>query len=279
MKIRCRFSAVMFCLVIVFLFHGSSLANGNNKRKFSVEIGKADTNEILFLKVQGNVKEESIAAEAIGNEYIAASEPNDFIIDMDELPDLQVIDPNVVTEAIESDNSINDKKLKKDDVLRYAKYQVRLFANSEGRIREEANIQVQRLWRISLPVLIDNLGNKDSKINDAVMKNLILMRNQKVIRMIIKRIQETDDMNVKYSGAFALGMMKENRKTSVAGRPHISEEESTGLADKTILPFLRKLERESEDATLKKIIQNAYGYLDKPYDLGLKQVEKDKADN
>ena len=119
-----RLPALVLLLAMFFLFHSNSLARGNNKGKYKVAVGKTDPNEIQFLKEQTSVRKEADAAELIGNLYIAASEPNDFVVDMDGQTGLQVIDPNEVLFTPETAN-VGRKKMKKDDLLRYAQHQAK----------------------------------------------------------------------------------------------------------------------------------------------------------
>jgi len=173
-------------------------------------------------------------------------------------------DPNVLGEL----DSLDDPNLlslsTKEDLDEYIDKQIILTGSALGKERAEANLQIQRLWRLSIPGLLANLGHQNSKINEAVMKNLILMRNEDVVKKIIAKVNSSSDPRVRYSGVFALGMMMEKRVTVIPDREVLGEVASSNIVNKHIRPFLNGLEVKTSDETMKKIIQNAREFLRNP---------------
>lgn len=175
-------------------------------------------------------------AQAMGDDYIANREPN-------QLPAAQ-----------------------QKDVDQYIDKQIALLGSSDGQERATANEQIQRLWRLCVPKLLANLGHKNATLNEAVMKNLILMRNEKVIDDIIGKINSSTDPNVIYSGIFVLGMMNEKSYTLIPNRSIMDDTTSNTIAHNKITPFLQHLERSTDDPAIQTLIQNAYRFLEKPID-------------
>lgn len=159
--------------------------------------------------------------------------------------------------CIASGTEVVFARYSKDDIEQYINKMIVQTGSAVGEDRAEANQQIQRLWRLCVPKLMDNLGHPDPTINEAVMKNLILMRNEEIIEKIIKRISSSSDPRVKQAGVFVLGMMKEERSTLIANRQVLDATASEAIATDQIRPFLDELNKSSEDPSLKKLIENA----------------------
>lgn len=124
-------------------------------------------------------------------------------------------------------------------------------------VRVEANEQIQRLWRLCVPRLVENLGNENETINEAVMKNLILMRDAGVVEKIIEKVDQSDSPLVRQSGIFALGMMSEERKTLVPNRKAMGSAEFSAIATTRISPFLENLKSTVRDADTSALIEQS----------------------
>lgn len=104
---------------------------------------------------------------------------------------------------------------------RYIDTQIEWTAAAAGSDRAEANEQLQRLWTLAAPPLIDNLGHESLMVQEAAIKNLSLMRNEDLVSTLIVRIEASDDPRFHDAGIFALGRMLEKRETLVPGRVQI----------------------------------------------------------
>lgn len=114
-------------------------------------------------------------------------------------------------------------------------------ANSNERV--EASQQIERMWHAAVPTLLENLSSKDAAKAELAIKTLILMRNESVIKEIIKIARTTEDEYTKAMAIFALKKMKEQRKSLIPGRECIGEEESKALYDQLVTPALADLEK------------------------------------
>lgn len=110
--------------------------------------------------------------------------------------------------------------------------------------RVEARQQVERLWHVAAPTLLENLNSKDPTIAEMAIKSLILMRNESIIKALVEKARSAKDEHTKAMVIFALKKMKEQRKSLIPGRECLDEEQSRILYDRLVAPALRNLEEE-----------------------------------
>ncbi|MBZ0185804.1 MAG: hypothetical protein K8F91_06080, partial [Candidatus Obscuribacterales bacterium] len=106
----------------------------------------------------GNEKEEKALAKRLGDEYIARKAPN-----------------GMAKGGKEDVEAFLNVRGQKEDVETFIDRQMALTASDNGEERAEANFQIHRLWWVAAPRLIDYIGDENDTINEAAMKNLILM--------------------------------------------------------------------------------------------------------
>jgi len=205
----------------------------------------------------GNAKEEKALAKRLGDEYLAREATRALTKSGKE--DVQAF--------------LMDLHLK-EDVEGFIDRQLALTASNVGEERAEANLQIQRLWWVAAPRLIDYIGHENDTINEAAMKNLILMRSEEIVKRIIERVRTTDNERVRKWGVFTLGMMCEKRETLIPGRPLLSDEESERLAKTYIEPFLTEVDKAHDDPDLKQTIEGARQFLANPADRRLRPVTR-----
>lgn len=249
-------------LVTVLCFGDSTGTSIGNRRRYLVGNYDDDPN---LPSVFSLAKTDTVArtlAQAIGDGFIDLGEPEWFFVEAGETPAVAAfVDPPDPNEYIPGNQ---------EDVCRYAARQLRLTAAEKGETRAEVNLQIQRLWRACTPVLLDNLGHSDPTINEAVIRNLIMMRSSRIVEAIIEKVRTTEEESVRLSGLFVLGMMKERRQSRIPRRQLMSEEESDRLVRERIMPFLREMEETADGDTL-TVIRNAHKYLDRPFELRTKR--------
>lgn len=148
----------------------------------------------------------------------------------------------------------------------YIASQVLRTAAAQGDVRQEAIAQLQRLWRLSAPQLLDSLGHANLTVQEAAIKNLCLMRDESVVKELISRVEVSKDANFRQGGVLALGMMREKRKPMVPEREVLDDDASKELAERLIVPFLNRIEATDTDPAMKKIAANAKKFLNKPLD-------------
>ncbi|MDZ7618416.1 MAG: hypothetical protein U1E05_15535 [Patescibacteria group bacterium] len=148
----------------------------------------------------------------------------------------------------------------------YIASQVLLTASSKGDERQEAIAQLQRLWRLSVPRLLDSLGHANLTVQEAAIKNLCLMRDESIVKAIITRVDAGEDANFRHGAVFALGMMREKRHPMVPDRKVLDDAASEELAKRLIIPFLDRLDATNSEPAMKEIIANARRFLNSPFD-------------
>ena len=149
---------------------------------------------------------------------------------------------------------------------RYIDTQIEWTAAAEGSDRAEANNQLQRLWTLAAPALIESLGHESRMVQEAAIKNLSLMRNEDLVTKLIARIEASDDPRVQHTGIFALGRMLEKRESLIPKRLQINDEASQAITDRLVSPFLDRWEQAHPDAESKEAITGARRALKHPLD-------------
>lgn len=211
------------------------------------DFSKLDSHEVVRrLAVAEGVAEQRKAAKVLGDREIAGT-----------------------LELTEEDRRI---------VQRQIDTQIEWTGAAAGSDRSDASEQLQRLWTLAAPQLMDNLGHESSMVRDAAIKNLSLMRNEDLVLKLIARIEASDDPRVRQFGIFALGRMLEKRESLIPGRVQINDESSQAITDRLVSPFLDRWEEAHQDAETKEAITGARRALKHPLDTRLRPAP-DSAQN
>ncbi|MDD2744466.1 MAG: hypothetical protein PHV02_19570 [Rhodocyclaceae bacterium] len=113
-------------------------------------------------------------------------------------------------------------------------------ASKDSNQRIEARAQIERLWYVAAPVLLENVANREPAIAETAIKSLILMRNETIIRGLIMQAKSARDPQVRTIILFTLGKMKEKRRSIVSNRSCLDEKETNRLCDALVQPFLEQ---------------------------------------
>lgn len=111
--------------------------------------------------------------------------------------------------------------------------------------RVEAKQQIERLCLTAAPTLLENIDSKDPALAELATKSLILMRNEEVVKELIKRASTAKDEHSKAITVFALKKMKEQRKSLIPGRECMDRKKSLRLYDRLVAPALAELGEET----------------------------------
>jgi len=114
--------------------------------------------------------------------------------------------------------------------------------SEDSQDRSESRQQIQRLWHVAMPKLLEYVASKETSEAELAIKSLILMRNETIVKALIERARTAKDDYSKAMYVFALGKMKEQRHTRIQGRECLNEEESAALYDRLIVPALAELQ-------------------------------------
>lgn len=150
---------------------------------------------------------------------------------------------------------------------------VRIETATTGNERREATGQLQRLWRLSVPQLLNHVGSSNPFVGNTARELLCLMRDENVISSLIARVEASKDARYRRSGVFILGMMCEKRDPWVPDRRVLDDTTSKELAERLIIPFLDRIEAADPDPIMKKTVANARRFLKDPVD-GRPRAEK-----
>ena len=216
------------------------------------------------------------------------SRPEERGEDFTKLPTKEIVHRLVVTKDIgeqrKGAKTIGDRAIRgtldlddaeKQMLEKYIAFQVLRTAAAQGKERQEAVAQLQRLWRLSVPQLLDGLGHAGSMmVQEAAVKNLCLMRDESVVKELISRVETSKNANFRQAGVFALGMMREKRDPMVPDRKVLDDAASKELAERLIIPFLNRIKATDTDPTMKKILTNAKKFLSSPFDARLRREGK-----
>ncbi len=108
---------------------------------------------------------------------------------------------------------------------------------------EENFLQLQRLWHLAAPELLEHITDKDWQVSDCAARALSLMKT----RWIIDRLQEraeraTAPLDLKKC-IFALKYLQIHNHVLVEGRPRLSQEESERIYRDRVQPQVERLTR------------------------------------
>jgi hypothetical protein len=108
----------------------------------------------------------------------------------------------------------------------------------------EANEQIERLWFLAIPALLDNLDSQDPKVASMALNSVVLMRSEAVIREIIERARHAANNRSRARFCVALKYMNAEKHPVVPGRQCLDQKQTQALYDKLIVPALVELRPE-----------------------------------
>lgn len=107
--------------------------------------------------------------------------------------------------------------------------------------RTEARQQIERLWLLAAPTLIEHVDSRDPTVAELAIKSLILMRNKTIAESLIGKARSATDEHTRVMVIFALSKFKEQRSSLIPGRECLNEEQSRALCDEVIAPAINDL--------------------------------------
>ena len=118
-----------------------------------------------------------------------------------------------------------------------------------------ARSQIQRLWALAAPALIDNAPSMNASIAETCSKHLSMMRTEGLIREIIEAAEEATSVQRKAGYIRLLGKMTEQSTWMVRGRETMDDATSRRVADTTVRPYLRQVrEQVREQASDRQVL-------------------------
>jgi len=108
--------------------------------------------------------------------------------------------------------------------------------------RVEAKQQLERLWHVAIPALLEYVDSKEPGQAELAIKSLILMRNEAIVRALIEKAKGAKDEYSKAMVVFALKKMREQRKSLIPGRECLNEDESAAMYNRLLVPALAELQ-------------------------------------
>lgn len=113
--------------------------------------------------------------------------------------------------------------------------------SSSSNDRQEARDQIARCWTAAAPALLYSLDSaEDMSQLEFIAKSLILMRNEQIIKELVKKYNAQTDKKRRSIFKMILMKMKEKRGTLVPNRKSISDDESVRIYDAFIAPAISK---------------------------------------
>jgi hypothetical protein len=132
--------------------------------------------------------------------------------------------------------------------------------------RVEARQQIERLWWVAAPGLLDNIDTREPAVAETIIKSLVLMRNDDIVHRLITTASTAPSLETRSLAIFALGKMTEKRESLIPGRICMNEEQSKELAEKMIIPFFRKITQTETNADVRGSIARAVKDLESAVD-------------
>ncbi len=114
-----------------------------------------------------------------------------------------------------------------------------IAAAASPRDRNESELQIQRLWSLAIPALLDGMDRNETFSFSTRM--LTVMRDEAVVKAVIEKARTNKDPNRNGLYRFALGGMKGATRPRIAGRSGIDEAEADRLYRELIEPALETL--------------------------------------
>ena len=127
----------------------------------------------------------------------------------------------------------SDKKLIENIVLRYID-----MHDSKGDDATESRLQIERLWHLAVPSLLKVIESKNYLKAMYAGQLLIDMRNEEIIRSVIKKLKQAKDTITIERCTFILSHMKSSCYLHISNRPCFSDEESKDWYSNIILPAI-----------------------------------------
>ena len=154
----------------------------------------------------------------------------------------------------------DDKKSLQDLIDEY----IRDLGSEKRQIQSEANENIQRLWHLCVPKLIDTLGAGNDFASDFARKDLMMMRNRDIVKSLVEASQKTDNIKRKQWMILALGGMKDRLFCLIRDRDMIDDAESEKIARELILPFLNSEKGRDLRPEIQSAIEAALNNLSTP---------------
>jgi len=123
--------------------------------------------------------------------------------------------------------------------------------------RVDAKEQLERLWKFSADPLVNHIDDKNLAVAEAAAKSLILMRDEKIVRKIIEKLNTVQNERSKILCLFVLGKMREHRTTIVQNRHVMPPAESKKLAETLIVPALQAFVAQESSAKVRQFADKA----------------------
>ena len=108
---------------------------------------------------------------------------------------------------------------------------------------EENFLQLQRLWHLAAPELLEHITDKDWQVSDCAARALSLMKTSRIIDRLQERAERaTAPLDLKKC-IFALKYLRIHNHVLVEGRPRLSQEESERIYRDRVQPQVERLSR------------------------------------
>ncbi|MBN1902863.1 hypothetical protein JW926_16185 [Candidatus Sumerlaeota bacterium] len=160
----------------------------------------------------------------------------------------------------------NSAELKKplDEII---SKQIQNLESPKRETQSDASENIQRLWSLCAPRLIECCGHDNPYVADAASQNLTLMRDRQIMEKIIEKSRTTTNLKEKQSCIYTLGGMKNKVFSMIRGREVLCEEESEKIAHELIIPYLNQEKERDTRPEIRSAIQRALENLAHPHDL------------
>ena len=108
---------------------------------------------------------------------------------------------------------------------------------------EENFLQLQRLWHLAAPELLEHITDKDWQVSDCAARALSLMKTSRIIDRLQERAERaTAPLDLKKC-IFALKYLRIHNHVLVEGRPRLSQGESERIYRDRVQPQVERLSR------------------------------------
>jgi hypothetical protein len=137
----------------------------------------------------------------------------------------------------------------------------------------DTSVQLQRLWSLAVPGLLQGLKSKDRTTWNVALEHLVRMRSEDVIEKLIKEYEKSNEEEYKRVLLDALGKMCTMYDNRLDYRKMMSSKKSKELADKLIIPFLENIFVSETGEQTKNSIQGAKKFIETPIDSRIRQID------
>jgi hypothetical protein len=142
----------------------------------------------------------------------------------------------------------------------------KLFKSDNPGDAGDASFQLQRLWGLAVPGLLQSLKSKDRQTWNIALEHLVRMRSERVVKSLIAEYEQTTDNEYKDVLVSTLGKMRTMYDNQLDYRKMMTSKKSQELAEKLIVPFLDKIAVTETDEQLQNSISQAKKYIATPID-------------